>query len=298
MRPRERKSGEVREKLRSGRREERRRKGVGENSCGISMPASPASSHLPEGQRGGGGGSVTSLPSSVSSSVASASGVVDRERGVLRGSGGDDLTSRPYSISTADSGSSATAWDVGRSGSVPFGAGGTAISGGLIREQEGVGGPSRGSPVMDVTRLQQQLIEYTDSLFAEGLLDDQFTQLQLLQDANNPDFVAEVVSLFFEDSEKLLEQLTESLETEPIDYKKVDAHVHQFKGSSSSIGAQRVKTACVTFRTCCEEENREGCRQALAQVKNEFYLVKSKLDVLLQMEQQILAAGGTLPFME
>lgn len=45
----------------------------------------------------------------------------------------------------------------------------------------------------------------------QGLLDDQFTQLQLLQDANNPDFVAEVVSLFFEDSEKLLEQLTESL---------------------------------------------------------------------------------------
>ncbi|KAL2620417.1 hypothetical protein R1flu_000622 [Riccia fluitans] len=261
------------------------------------MPASPASSHLPEGQRRGGGAAgslVSSLPSSVSSSVASGSGLVDRgERigGTLRGV--DDLTSsRPYSISTADSSSAATSWEVGRSGaSVP--------SVGLLREHEGLGGPpSRGSPVMDVTRLQQQLIEYTDSLFAEGLLDDQFNQLQLLQDANNPDFVAEVVALFFEDSEKLLEQLTECLETEPIDYKKVDAHVHQFKGSSSSIGAQRVKIACITFRTCCEDENREGCWHALAQVKNEFYLVKSKLDLLLQMEQQILAAGGTLPFME
>ncbi|KAL3681485.1 hypothetical protein R1sor_024441 [Riccia sorocarpa] len=262
------------------------------------MPASPASSHLPEGQRRGGaagGSSVSSLPSSVSSSVASGSALVDRstERGgSLRGV--DDLTtSRPYSsISTADSSSSATSWEVGRAGaSVP--------SVGMLREHESLVAPSRGSPlVMDVTRLQQQLIEYTDGLFAEGLLDDQFNQLQLLQDANNPDFVAEVVSLFFEDSEKLLDQLTEALETEPIDYKKVDAHVHQFKGSSSSIGAQRVKTACVAFRTFCEEENREGCRQALAQVKNEFFLVKSKLDLLLQMEQQILAAGGTLPTME
>ncbi|BBN15590.1 histidine-containing phosphotransfer peotein [Marchantia polymorpha subsp. ruderalis] len=262
------------------------------------MPASPASSHLPEGQRGGGATSVTSVPSSASSVVPSASVAVDRDRATLRGSGGDDLTSRTYSISTPDSVLSTPSWDGGRSSSSPFGAGGADSSGGLIRVQEGVGGPSRGSPVMDVTRLQQQLSEFTDSLFAEGLLDDQFTQLQLLQDANNPDFVAEVVSLFFEDSEKLLEQLTESLETTPIDYRKVDAHVHQFKGSSSSIGAQRVKTACITFRTCCEEENREGCQQALVQVKNEFNLVKTKLELLLKMEQQILAAGGTLPFME
>jgi histidine-containing phosphotransfer protein len=42
-------------------------------------------------------------------------------------------------------------------------------------------------------------------------LDQQFTQLQQLQDESNPEFVSEVVSLFFEDSARLMEELTESL---------------------------------------------------------------------------------------
>lgn len=45
----------------------------------------------------------------------------------------------------------------------------------------------------------------------KGFLDAQFMQLQQLQDENNPDFVVEVVSLFFEDSERLLKELTFAL---------------------------------------------------------------------------------------
>lgn len=152
--------------------------------------------------------------------------------------------------------------------------------------------------IMEVVRLQQQHTELTNSLFQEGFLDDQFTQLQMLQDASNPDFVAEVVTLFAQDSERLLAELTKALEQEPVDFKKVDAYVHQFKGSSSSIGAQRVKAVCMDFRTFAEGGNREGCRQALQQIKQEFFLVKNKLEALLQLEQQIIAAGGAIPMME
>ena len=45
----------------------------------------------------------------------------------------------------------------------------------------------------------------------QGFLDDQFTQLQMLQDESNPDFVAEVINLFAEDSERLLSELTKAL---------------------------------------------------------------------------------------
>eukprot|EP00245_Coleochaete_scutata_P002262 TRINITY_DN12978_c0_g1_i1.p1 TRINITY_DN12978_c0_g1~~TRINITY_DN12978_c0_g1_i1.p1 ORF type:complete len:153 (+),score=47.84 TRINITY_DN12978_c0_g1_i1:225-683(+) len=151
---------------------------------------------------------------------------------------------------------------------------------------------------MAVPELLQRLADLTDSMFAEELLDDQFTQLQQLQDSSNPEFVGEVIGLFFEDSDKLLETLTALVESDPIDFKKVDASVHQFKGSSSSIGAQRVKAVCIDFRQYCEEGNRQGCRESLVHVKREYNLVKSKLEEMMALEKEILANGGTLPFME
>nr|GMD17111.1 histidine-containing phosphotransfer protein 1-like [Ipomoea batatas] len=149
---------------------------------------------------------------------------------------------------------------------------------------------------MDVVpHLQKQFVDLIASLCREGFLDDQFLQLQKLQDDSNPDFVFEVVSLFFEDSEKLINNLATALQQPVVDFNQVDAHVHQFKGSSSSIGAQRVKNACVSFRNFCEEKNLDGCVQCLQLVKNEYFVVKNKLETLLRLEQQILAAGGKIP---
>ncbi|KAL5157569.1 Histidine-containing phosphotransfer protein 1 [Glycine soja] len=148
---------------------------------------------------------------------------------------------------------------------------------------------------MDVGQMQRQWIDYTKSLFLEGFLDGQFLQLQQLQDENNPDFVVEVVSLFFEDSERLLKDLTFALDQNGVDFKKVDAHVHQLKGSSSSIGAQRVKNACIAFRNFCEEQNTDACVRCLQQVKQEYCLVKNKLETMFRLEQQIVAAGGSIP---
>ncbi|KAK3025270.1 hypothetical protein RJ639_044072 [Escallonia herrerae] len=148
---------------------------------------------------------------------------------------------------------------------------------------------------MEVGQLQRKFVDYTASLFCEGFLDEQFTQLQQLQDESNPDFVVEVVSLFFEDTEKLLNDLTRALDQQSVDFKKVDAHVHQLKGSSSSIGAQRVRNACIAFRNFCEEQNTDACSKCLLQVKQEYSLVKNKLDTLFRLEQQIVEAGGAVP---
>ncbi|GAB4855495.1 peroxiredoxin type-2 [Ancistrocladus abbreviatus] len=144
-------------------------------------------------------------------------------------------------------------------------------------------------------QLQKQFVDFTASLFNEGILNEQFNQLQSLQDESNPEFVVEVITLFFEDSERLLDELAKALCQQTVDFKKVDAHVHQLKGSSSSIGAQRVQNACIAFRSYCEGRDIEGCLKYLQQVRNEYSLVKSKLETLFKMEQQILAAGGSIP---
>ncbi|GAB4841195.1 peroxiredoxin type-2 [Ancistrocladus abbreviatus] len=148
---------------------------------------------------------------------------------------------------------------------------------------------------MDVAQLQRQYIERKVSLFREGLLDDQFNQLQKLADESRPKFVVEVVSLFLEDSEKLLNNLTKAIEQPVVNFKQVADYAHQFKGSSSSIGAQRIKNICISFKNYSETENLEGCLRCLHQVKQEFALFKNKLETLFSLEQQIVAAGGVIP---
>ncbi|CAN4093154.1 unnamed protein product [Withania somnifera] len=146
-----------------------------------------------------------------------------------------------------------------------------------------------------VGKLQKEYFAFMSSLYREGFLDSQFLQLQKLQDENSPDFVVEVTSLFFDDAEKLLNNLTISLQQQVVDFKLVDAHVHQFKGSSSSIGAERVKNVLVAFRNFCEEKNLDGCMQCLQHAKCEYFLVKNRLETLFSLEQQIQAAGGRIP---
>lgn len=53
--------------------------------------------------------------------------------------------------------------------------------------------------------------EYYLLLFLKGFLDNQFTELRKLQDEGTPDFVAEVVSLFFDDCSKLINTMSRSL---------------------------------------------------------------------------------------
>ncbi|CAH2053111.1 unnamed protein product [Thlaspi arvense] len=127
---------------------------------------------------------------------------------------------------------------------------------------------------MELVQMQKNLQDYTKSLFLEGILDSQFLQLQQLQDESNPDFVSQVVSLFFQDSDRILNDLSLSLDQQVVDFKKVDPHVHQLKGSSSR------------------------CHRYLQQVKQEYYLVKNRLETLFKMEQQIVASGGMIPAME
>lgn len=107
-----------------------------------------------------------------------------------------------------------------------------------------------------------------------------------LQDESNPDFVAEVVELYFEDSASKLDKLEAKLATQAPDFNEIDQLVHQFKGSSASFGAQRIAALCVSLREACQVFDREAGQVLLVEIKSNFYLLKSKLEIFMQLETQ------------
>ena len=70
----------------------------------------------------------------------------------------------------------------------------------------------------------------------------------IMQDESNPDFVAEVVELYFEDSAGKLDKLEGKLAATTPDFNDIDQLVHQFKGSSASFGAQKLAALCVQVK--------------------------------------------------
>ncbi|XP_009772382.1 histidine-containing phosphotransfer protein 4 [Nicotiana tabacum] len=135
--------------------------------------------------------------------------------------------------------------------------------------------------------LHRQLANLRQSFFDQGYLDEQFIQLEELQDDANPNFVEEVVTLFYKDSARLIHSIDQALEKHPLDFAKLDSYMHQFKGSSSSIGAKKVKIECTQFGEYCRAGNVEGCKRTFQQLKREYAVLRKKLEAYFQFVRQI-----------
>ncbi|KAK6231803.1 hypothetical protein SCA6_001876 [Theobroma cacao] len=88
---------------------------------------------------------------------------------------------------------------------------------------------------MALAALKTQLKNFVQSMFDEGVLDSQFSQIQALQDSSNPNFVDEVITLFCTDAERIITELNKYL-----------------------IGAHRLKLACVNLRQASDDRSKEG----------------------------------------
>ncbi|GJM94816.1 hypothetical protein PR202_ga11495 [Eleusine coracana subsp. coracana] len=112
-----------------------------------------------------------------------------------------------------------------------------------------------------------------------GYLDEQFTQLEELQDETSPNFVEEVVVLFFKDSSRLLANIDQTLDKYPQDFYRLDSLVHTLKGRGTSIGAMRLKNECSVLKAHCNNKNLEG---SLQKMKREHATLKQKLETYCQ----------------
>ncbi|GMN37133.1 hypothetical protein TIFTF001_006577 [Ficus carica] len=86
---------------------------------------------------------------------------------------------------------------------------------------------------MERNQLRRQIAVMRQSLFDQGFLDEQFVQLEELQDDANPNFVEEIATLYYRDSSRLIHNLDQALEKSPLDFNKLDNYMHQLKGSST-----------------------------------------------------------------
>ncbi|GLT49015.1 hypothetical protein SLA2020_226010 [Shorea laevis] len=140
---------------------------------------------------------------------------------------------------------------------------------------------------MERNQQRRQLAVMRQSLFDQEYLDEQFIQLEELQDDANPNFVEEVVTLYYRDSARLILSIEQALEKKPLDFSKLDGYMHQFKGSSSSIGAKKVKAESTLFREYCRVGNAEGCIRTFQQLKKEYTTLKKKLEAYFQLARQV-----------
>ncbi|XP_074289785.1 histidine-containing phosphotransfer protein 4-like [Silene latifolia] len=136
---------------------------------------------------------------------------------------------------------------------------------------------------MDSKSFQLRIVQIRKSLFEQGYLDKQFVQLEELQDAENPNFVDEIVTSYYSDSARLIQKIEHALTKHHLDFDMLDNLMHQFKGSSSSIGARKVVHECSHFRDLCAAGNADGCIKSFQMIKQEHVMLRNKLEAYFQL---------------
>jgi len=129
----------------------------------------------------------------------------------------------------------------------------------------------------DVDALVRHAVEH-------GILDDQFVQLQSLQDESNPGFVVDLIHLYHSDASKKIHQIEDMLNQPEIASQQLDACLHQFKGSSASFGAAEMTKICIEFREACRMGDIETCRGMTVRMRDAYGRLQAVLTEFERLE--------------
>ena len=138
-----------------------------------------------------------------------------------------------------------------------------------------------------------QLQRAVSNLVQEGLLTEQFYELVKLQDDHDPNFLAELIELYFTTSEEKVKEMDRILDVDDgteSNYVELGNIAHKLKGSSASFGAQIMTELCSSLREACEMRQREGCRGVVAQQGEALEQLRARMREITQ-----LAQGRSLP---
>lgn len=119
----------------------------------------------------------------------------------------------------------------------------------------------------------------------QGILDDQFVQLQNLQDESNPGFVKELIHLYHADASRKMQQIEEMINQPNAEYQQLDACVHQFKGSSASFGAAEMTKICIEFRNAYQNSDMSSCRGIATRMREAYGRLQAVLNEFERLEK-------------
>ncbi len=97
-----------------------------------------------------------------------------------------------------------------------------------------------------------------------------------------------------QDSGAKIDKIGQMLTLNPVDYHELDQLVHQFKGSSASLGAHTIAQLCIQFRERCQQQDLAACAMLQQQLKVAYADLQTKLGEYMRLEthrKQCLAAG-------
>ncbi|XP_039127140.1 histidine-containing phosphotransfer protein 1-like isoform X2 [Dioscorea cayenensis subsp. rotundata] len=138
--------------------------------------------------------------------------------------------------------------------------------------------------------LKRSFADLKYSIAREKILNEVFDQLY----EEGYDFASETITLFHSEAEKSLTELTARLDQEIVNFHMLEVVINRLKGSGLIIGAARLADACLTMATYCDASNKQGCVVSLNHVKEEYQLLMSKIESIRKLENEIIAAGGSI----
>ncbi|XP_019075879.1 histidine-containing phosphotransfer protein 3 isoform X1 [Vitis vinifera] len=122
----------------------------------------------------------------------------------------------------------------------------------------------------------------------QGIVNDQFCQIQALKSEEQPDAVVRLIDTYILDVERILSNLKSYIDLPDVDFSKLAVEIYKIEEKSLQIGAEHMKIACANLILACDQKHKDNFCQYLAWMMNEFTKTQSKLEAFAQMERKII----------
>ena len=120
--------------------------------------------------------------------------------------------------------------------------------------------------------------------FRDVLDQSVLASLRELQEAGDPDIVAEVGGLFIKHSPEKVDAIMQSVEKD--DAKGLQLAAHSMKSSSAYIGAMRLSTLAKELEMMGRSNSLNGAKEKAQMLKDEFSLVMEAIRAEIQLTGQ------------